>query len=135
MINVVEECTDVCVNNPFDPQLVAVSPQMMNRLMGTAPFPKPPREIVKVILINRAHENMNRTLHNLIFKRGHPQRALFTILFGYPGTFNRGSLIPPAAQTLMQILKILFQVACIFPGGNSINPGSAAFTRALKGFP
>jgi hypothetical protein len=74
-IDVVEKALNVEVDDPATAHLHQSPPQRIQRLVGTAPPPKPIRAIQKILLIHLFQHHQYRTLEHFILQRRNTDRA------------------------------------------------------------
>src|ERR1700709_2964453 len=98
--------------------------------MLTTPGPKPVRETKKFFLVYRVQHFHHRTLDDLVFQRGNPQRALFAVRLWYVLSPNRQCPIRSALYLREQVLEILLQSCLVVPPRQAIHSRSRiAFER------
>jgi hypothetical protein len=97
----------------------------MQRIMGAATLPKAIRAVRKVLLIDRFQQHRHRSLDNLVLKRGLADRASASIVLLDPYTLDGRGLVHPAAQALVQVPQVLFEVFGIHLCRDPVNPRGA----------
>lgn len=103
--------------------------------MLTTPGPEPVRETQKVFLIYRVQHFHHRTLDDLVFQRGNPQRALFAVRLRYVLSPNRQCPVRSALYLRVQALEILFQSRLVVPPRQASSTPGAALRLSAKNAP
>ena len=99
--------------------------------MRAVPGPKAMRELVKVLLIDGSQHHGHGALHDLVLKRRQPNGPLTPVRLGEPVPLHGRRLIPPAAQPLVQVPQVLFQVLGIRRCRHPVDPRRAVFARPV----
>ncbi len=81
MVDGVEEALNISFHNIPKLPILSLKGQVSNRVIGTRSDSIPIADIEKILLLDSIQEPRDRSLHNVVFSGGHPQRAFFPIVF------------------------------------------------------
>ena len=115
MVQRIKILPDIHIENPTDPMRPALTPYATQRFMSRSPRPKPIREALEVLLVDRFQQHDNRTLEHFVGNGWHPDWAGFlAVAFGYLYPKHGRRDIRPALGLIEQVLQVLFQVLAVF---------------------
>src|SRR5450631_407918 len=135
VVHVIEEPADVGIQHPV--HLLPLDPdhQRIQRLMLTAPRPRPIREAQKVHLIYLIEDGDHGLLNDLVLQCRDAQRPLSTIGFRNVHSSRWLRLVSAPVNPVMKILDAIFNPGFILLPSHAIHSGSSLTLQRVEAVP
>jgi hypothetical protein len=103
--------------------------------MGAPTLPKALGAVVKILLVDRFQQHGHRSLDDLVLEGGLANWTSSPIICLDPDTLDGRCLVRSAAQSLVQVPQVLFEMFGVPLGRHSVNACGAGLTRVAIRLP
>ncbi len=135
MVHVVQEPPNVRIEYPVHPLPLDARIQRVQRLVRTAPWPKPVRKASQVHLVHRIEDRHHCLLNDFVLQRGDAQRTLPPIGFRYIYSSRRLGPIRSPVHPALEILKPIFQTVLLLPPFHAVYSRGRVPLQGVIAFP
>ena len=116
MVQIVEQPSNICVDDPADIQLPQLPVKLVHSPVLAAALAETVGKVIEHLFIDRAQKHLYRPLDYLVLKGRLADWAPLPVFLLQPHPHHRRGLIKAAAHSLAKIHQVLFKVLTVLPG-------------------
>ena len=122
VVDGVEECADVRIQYPVCPAAFDPDVQRIECVVLAFASPKSIRESEEVLLVDRVQYGCYRLLHDLVFQRGDPERALLAVRLEDVDAPARLRTVGPGVYLPVQFVHARVERFLVFSPRHAVHP-------------